>query len=279
MKLKESFFDTGEISLHVMEGPQSGPSLVLLHGSTSSWASWGGLLPQLVEHWHVYAIDQRGHGDAGRATDVAGYHLSAYARDALAFLRDRVRQPAVLYGHSWGAVVAMLCGGPGKELVRGLVLEDPPVLLRRETPVMEPFMDYFARTREMLLTDPRPEAIRSILQEQSPGLPANALAGWASALAHTDPVYLDAVLTRSAVAQGIDFDRAIQDIECPILLLQADLAAGGAMEAVDVDLFRRNGRHLKVVYFDGVGHGIHDECPARVLALVDSFLLIERHPT
>ena len=30
MELKESFFDTGEVRLHVLEGPRSGPPLVLL---------------------------------------------------------------------------------------------------------------------------------------------------------------------------------------------------------------------------------------------------------
>lgn len=271
MKLNESFFDTGEVSLHVMEGPASGPPLVLLHGSTSSWASWGILLPHLLEHWHVYALDQRGHGQSGRAADIAGYHLSAYQRDALAFVRERVRQPAVLYGHSWGAVVATLCGAPGKDLVRGLVLEDPPVLLRRETPVMDPFIEYFAWVKSLLLADPRPETIAATLQQQNPGVPAAALTGWADALAHTDPVYLDALLTRTGVAQGIDFDRAIQDIPCPILLLQADLARGGAMEEIDADLFRQNARRLEVVYFEGVGHGIHDERSTQVLELLDTF--------
>ena len=46
------------------------------------------------------------------------------------------------------------------------------------------------------------------------------------------------------------------------------------MEAVDVDLFRRNARNLEVVYFESTGHGIHDEQPDRVLALVDAYLAI-----
>ena len=209
MKLNEDFINTGEMTLHVMEGPPSGPPLVLLHGSTGNWASWGRLLPHLVERWHVYALDLRGHGGSGRAKDIAGYHFSAFAGDILLFLKERVQQPAVLYGHSWGAVTALLCGGPGKALIRGLALEDPPVLIRRDAPAMDPFIDYFAWARRMVLADPHPEAISRGLQAQNPGLPANALAGWADALAHTDPVYLDALLTRSAVAKGIDFDQAI----------------------------------------------------------------------
>jgi len=271
MKLSESFFDTGEISLHVMEGPRSGSPLVLLHGATSNWQDWQGLLPQLVDHWHVYVLDQRGHGESGRAADIAGYHLSAFAGDALAFLRGRVRQPAVLYGHSWGAVTAMLCGGPARHLVSGLVLEDPPVHLRHETPAMNPIMNYFAWTRDMLRANASLEAFTRVLRQQNPDMPAEELAKWASAIFHTDPVYLDAVLTRSGVAQGLNFEQAIQEIACPILLLQADLAKGSAMDDGDVDLFRRNAHHLEIVYFEGAGHGIHDERPAQVVELVNAF--------
>ncbi len=276
MDLKESFFDTGEVKLHVMEANAGTdlPALVLLHGSTGSWGGWYRLLPRLAEGWHIYAIDQRGHGLSGRAKDLSGYHISAYARDAQALLRGFVRQPAVVYGHSWGAVTAALAAGAlcaegAGELVRGLVLEDPPVRLRRETPVMNPFMDYFAWLRGLLLADPSPKAIAAVLREQNPDAPAAALEPWAASLANVDPRYLDALLTRTAVAKGVDFDQAIRDICCPVVLLQADLAKGGAMEEVDVDLFRRNARDLEVVYFAGVGHGIHDERQEEVLAIVE----------
>jgi len=155
--------------------------------------------------------------------------------------------------------------------VRGLALEDPAIIARRETPVMNPFVDFFAWVLGMLQANSTPETFTAALQQQNPGVPAALLADAARALSQCDPVFLEALLTRSAVAQGIDFERAIQEIECPILLLQADLARGGALEEVDVDLLRRNARNLEVVYFEGVGHGIHDECPARMLELLDAF--------
>jgi hypothetical protein len=55
MELKERFFDTGEIKLHYMEGPNTRPPLVMLHGATGNWEAWNHLLPELTRRWHVFA--------------------------------------------------------------------------------------------------------------------------------------------------------------------------------------------------------------------------------
>ena len=47
----------------------------------------------------------------------------------------------------------------------------------------------------------------------------------------------------------------------------------GAMEDVDVILFRHNARNLEMVYFEGAGHDIHDDRPTQVLDLQDAFAL------
>ncbi len=80
----------------------------------------------------MYVLELRGHGLSGRAADSQGYHISRNVADLAAFLRGQVGEPAVVYGHSWGAVVSYLSGGPAKEYLRALVLEDPPLMLRRK---------------------------------------------------------------------------------------------------------------------------------------------------
>ena len=45
----------------------AGPVLLMLHGVTRCGADWEPLLPALVEHWKVIALDQRGHGTSPRA--------------------------------------------------------------------------------------------------------------------------------------------------------------------------------------------------------------------
>ena len=59
---------TREISLHgnrvSYRSGGDGPLLVLLHGITSSSASWEPVLPALAEHFTILAPDLLGHGQS-----------------------------------------------------------------------------------------------------------------------------------------------------------------------------------------------------------------------
>ncbi|HEX9019385.1 MAG TPA: alpha/beta hydrolase [Anaerolineaceae bacterium] len=272
MELTESTFDTGELPLHVMEGPQNGPPLVLLHGSTSSWKSWNALLPQLIKDWHVFAVDLRGHGLSGRVATTQDYHLSCNVRDTVAFLRDRVGEKAILYGHSWGAVVTMLCGGQAKEFLSGVVLEDPPLIVQRGGPTMDRYLGYFNWALQAKRSTQSLEEIFSLIQRENPDAPAEQLTVWTENIYHTDTVYLEALtVDPTAPARGLDYPQAMRDIACPILLLQADPARSGVLEEQDLDMFIENARSLDLVYFPGVGHQINAERTGQVLDLLRMF--------
>ncbi|MGZ4616026.1 MAG: alpha/beta fold hydrolase [Actinomycetes bacterium] len=81
------------------------PVLLLVHGITSSSATWEPVIPALAAHVHVIAPDLLGHGESDKPR--ADYSLGALAsglRDLLAFLgHDRV----TVVGHSLGGGVAM----------------------------------------------------------------------------------------------------------------------------------------------------------------------------
>ena len=48
------------------EGSSPGLNLVLLHGSGSYGLQWEWVADHLDERIHVFALDQRGHGESGR---------------------------------------------------------------------------------------------------------------------------------------------------------------------------------------------------------------------
>jgi pimeloyl-ACP methyl ester carboxylesterase len=59
-----------------------GPPLVLVHGMTSTHRSWE-LLPELREHFTVYAMERRGRGESG---DAAEYSLEREVEDVVALI-------------------------------------------------------------------------------------------------------------------------------------------------------------------------------------------------
>src|SRR6266576_6886084 len=103
-------------------GAPGEPPIMLLHQSLARSEDWENIFPRLATRYRTIAYDARGHGRSGRAPE---YTLRAFADDALRVLREIAKAPAVLIGHSLGALTALVAAGDAPELVRGLVLEDP----------------------------------------------------------------------------------------------------------------------------------------------------------
>lgn len=106
------------------EGPDNGPALLLIHGQSVDWRSWSKNLPALAERYHVFAVDCYGHGGSAHVPEK--YTAVALAADLRTFLDQVVGEPATVAGHSSGGLIAAGIAAEAPELVRGLVLEDPP---------------------------------------------------------------------------------------------------------------------------------------------------------
>src|SRR5215470_5049726 len=105
MHFHETVAEIGRLRLNYAEGPAHGPPLVVLHGGAGRWQYSERFLELLADRWHVFAPDFRGHGKSGRVPGA--YRLDDYVADTEAFLRQVVRAPAVVFGHSLGGEVAL----------------------------------------------------------------------------------------------------------------------------------------------------------------------------
>ena len=98
----------------------SGPVIVLVHGITSTSATWERVMPYLAERFTVIAPDLLGHGESAKPR--GDYSLGAYAsgvRDILVALgHDR----ATFVGHSLGGGIAMQLAYQFPERCERLVL-------------------------------------------------------------------------------------------------------------------------------------------------------------
>ncbi|MBL1073367.1 alpha/beta hydrolase [Nocardia sp. 2] len=97
-----------------------GEPLVLLHGGFVDSRMFQPALPMLVDRFHAYVVDRRGHG---HTPDVDGpFTYEVMADDMIAFLEKVVGEPAHLVGHSDGANVALMVALKRPDLVRKLVM-------------------------------------------------------------------------------------------------------------------------------------------------------------
>ena len=98
-----------EITLHghrvFFRSAGSGPALVLVHGITSTSATWANVLPFLAERFTVIAPDLLGHGESAKPR--GDYSLGAYASGIRDLLLALGHERATFVGHSLGGGVAM----------------------------------------------------------------------------------------------------------------------------------------------------------------------------
>jgi pimeloyl-ACP methyl ester carboxylesterase len=112
----------------------SGPVVVLVHGITSTSATWANLLPYLAEHFTVIAPDLLGHGESAKPR--GDYSLGAYASGIRDLLMALGHDRATFVGHSLGGGVAMQLAYQFPEHCERLVLVGSGGLGREITPLL-----------------------------------------------------------------------------------------------------------------------------------------------
>lgn len=121
----EQRFNTGEINLNYVVGPDHGPALVLVPAQMASWESYSKVLIPLARSFQVFAVDVRGHGRSDWTT--GDYSWASVGRDMTAFLNGVVKRPALVSGNSSGGLIALWLVANLPECVTAIILEDAPV--------------------------------------------------------------------------------------------------------------------------------------------------------
>ncbi len=127
-----------EIVLHghrvFYRGAGEGPVIVMVHGITSTSATWSNVLPYLAEHFTVIAPDLLGHGESAKPR--GDYSLGAYASGIRDLLVALGHERATFVGHSLGGGVAMQMAYQFPEHCERLVLVSSGGLGRGITPLL-----------------------------------------------------------------------------------------------------------------------------------------------
>lgn len=104
----------------------AGPPVLFIHGTAAS--VWGGLFDRVAGSCRALRYDRRGFG---RSSHRPIANLSRHADDASALLAERSIGRAVVVGWSIGGVIAAELAVRRPQLVRGLILLEPPLWAKR----------------------------------------------------------------------------------------------------------------------------------------------------
>lgn len=96
----------GDMTLHVVSDGQ-GPLILCVHGWPELAYSWRHQISYFAARgYRVAALDVRGYGGSSKPDDVSAYTLKNLAGDVAAVARQLDPEPAILFGHDWGAPIA-----------------------------------------------------------------------------------------------------------------------------------------------------------------------------
>lgn len=278
----ETPFETRDGSLNVGSSITSGrPPLVMLHGVTRRWQTFMPLAASLSLRYSLQAIDFRGHG---KTPPVVGrYRVVDYAVDAIAFVESQ-GQPVVVYGHSLGAMVAAIVAAERPSRVAAVIMEDPPFHTMGSRIGSTPLLSFFTALQsfandprgvgvvarelaEVRLHDPQTKAEVRL----GDGRDMASLRFTAACLKQLDPEVFDPIVAGQWL-DGFEIETLMPRLQCPVLLIQADIEQGGMLCDADADLVEQKANDVTRVRLPGCGHLAHWSRTTELLNYVHAFL-------
>ena len=103
-------------------GTRGLPPMVCLHGHTGQARIWDEFAEVMRDSYHVYAVDQRGHGESAHALD--GYARDRFVEDLAAFVDALELERFTLSGLSMGGWHSMLYTAEHPDRVERIVMVD-----------------------------------------------------------------------------------------------------------------------------------------------------------
>jgi pimeloyl-ACP methyl ester carboxylesterase len=278
----EKTFRGSKILLNYAEGPSNGPPLLLLHGLSRDWRSFFILLPELSRRFHLFAVDLRGHGKSSRVP--RGYRISQFAGDVSEFVQTQLLAGTAMFGHSLGAMTAMMVAANGACKVNAIVVGDS--MITPENIRGSLYYALFRRLRELLLRInsqsalaaaigkieiPVPGLDERVRIEELPGNGPEVLMEWARCAMVTDPDAL-AMTVDGTAFEDWEPQKVLPRIACPTLLLQSNPELDGMLSDEDVKVALNllpNAQHVK---FPLLGHALFMHQAKPVLEAMTRFL-------
>jgi pimeloyl-ACP methyl ester carboxylesterase len=114
------------INLHYLDLGKGVP-VIFVHGSLSDAGYWAGQLGEFAKHYRAIAYSRR-YNYPNSNPDRSGYSAVVDAEDLAAFIGVLHLSKVVVIGHSYGALTALFLAAKHPELVRALVLAEPPAV-------------------------------------------------------------------------------------------------------------------------------------------------------
>ncbi len=238
--------------------------LVLLHGFSDNGRCW---LPEAAElqEYDVILPDARGHGLSARVQPEQEFDA---VDDAANLIRALGLQRPIVGGHSMGASTASRLGATHPDLVRALVLEDPPWFMPR--PGSQGHVSFKDSPLSAWIREIQKLSLEGVIAQNRPLHPAwseATLHYWCEGKLQLDPNFMAA----RGVFRG-SWQDEVRAFTCPVLLVRASSRKGGIITPQTARLAVELNPRIRMVQIRGASHHARFDRHADYMKKVKSFL-------
>jgi N-formylmaleamate deformylase len=258
-------------------GGNNKPYILLLHGITDSGLCWSRVAHDLEDSYDVIMTDACGHGHSGAF--ATAFSIALLADDAAAVIRALHLEKPSVFGHSMGAITAATLAAANPDLVRTVVLEDPPLMDKQlfQTNVDKALFQTGGEQQDQygwqwlfeLRALPREERIARGFA-LNPKWAEEEIIPWADSKAELNIDILKPAF--ATVSNAAPWREVMSRIECPILLLTGDPELHAIVTLETAQEAAQLWKHGEVVHISSAGHNIHRDRYDETMAAVRAFL-------
>jgi esterase len=244
----------------------SGKPLVILHGLFGSGKNWQSHARQFAEHFQVFTVDLRNHGESFHADEM---NYSVMAADVAQLLTRLELSDCYILGHSMGGKVAMMLALQNPDLVARMVVADiaPVAYFHHYDDLINPLLALPLATiesrvqAEQLLRQNIPEdQLRAFLLQNL----VRESAGWRWRV------------NWKVIQRDMEWLTGFGDlpqewlIELPSLFIRGEKS--DYIGDVEIEVIRHRFSNCKIETIAAAGHWLHAEKPESFNRLVVDFL-------
>jgi pimeloyl-ACP methyl ester carboxylesterase len=238
--------------------------LVLAHGSSDDGLCWTNFAKELESSFDIIMIDARGHGLSD--PPKPGDPVDVQADDLAGLIRELKLDHPIVMGHSMGSFAATAFAAKYPDVARAVVLEDPNLASRPNTPPAGTNPDPEARKAAVLARNNLTEAeLVADCMKNSPKWGRSECETWAPSKRRHHP---DTAAGRGVGARP-PLSELFAKITAPTLILKADAQGDLRQQNEKVAAILKHGQ---IVHIQGAAHNVRRDEKQRALAALKPFL-------